>query len=345
MSPSDSPLLQALAGDKPDITPIWIMRQAGRYLPEYRKVRAQAGSFLNLCKTPELACEVTLQPLRRFDLDAAILFSDILTIPDALELGLEFHEGAGPRLEQPLRSAEQVAALPDIDVAERLHYVADACQLIRANLDPELPLIGFAGSPYTLACYMIEGGSSKDWARPRAFAYQHPESFQLLLDKLVAIIGDYLCMQAAAGADVLQIFDTWGGTLSAHGYQRLSLQPMAGIVRRVKSQHPSIAIIVFTKGCGNYLPALASCGADAIGVDWACSMERARAGLPELCLQGNLDPAVLAASEAAIATETDSVLEQMRGRAHIFNLGHGITPDINPDRVKFLVDYVHSWGH
>ena len=318
------------------------MRQAGRYLPEYRQTRTQAGSFMQLCQNPELACEVTLQPLRRFDLDAAILFSDILTIADALELGLEFNEGSGPSLRTPLRSPEQIAALPTIDIAERLHYVGSACELIRSELAAEIPLIGFAGSPYTLACYAIEGGSSKDWRRPRAFAYQYPQAFQQLLDILVQLTADYLLMQIEAGAQVIQIFDTWGGTLSPHNYQQLSLLPMQQIIQRLKQRHPSVPVILFSKGCGNYLSSIAQAGADGVGIDWTCSMQRARESLPELCLQGNLDPAVLCADQAAISAEAKKILQQMRGQAHIFNLGHGITPDVKPDAVKFLVDFVHE---
>ena len=338
-----SALLDALAGRPPSHIPIWIMRQAGRYLPEYRASRARAGSFLKLCQTPELACEVTLQPLRRFALDAAILFSDILTIPDAFELGLEFVEGEGPRLSKPIQSPEQIELLPQVDVRERLHYVGAACGLIRRELASELPLIGFAGSPFTLAAYMIEGKGSKDFAAVRGFAYRHPQAFQLLLDKLVDAVTDYLLMQIASGVQLVQIFDTWGGTLTSAAYHQLSLEPMRRIIARLKQQQPTTPIIIFTKGGANWLTAMAASGADALGLDWSCDIAHARACAPRLCLQGNLDPAALLGPKEHIAAEVRSICAQMRGQPHIFNLGHGITPNIDPDQVAYLVDCVHSW--
>ncbi|MAS40465.1 MAG: uroporphyrinogen decarboxylase [Porticoccaceae bacterium] len=339
-------LLRALAHQPVDMTPVWLMRQAGRYLPEYRRVRAVAGDFMSLCRDPQRACEVTLQPLRRFALDAAILFSDILTIPDALGLGLYFEEGEGPRFRHPLRDAAAIERLGILDTARDLPYVLDAVRLIRRELNGQVPLIGFSGSPWTLATYMIEGGSSRDFVRAKALLYAQPELLHLLLDKLAASVIDYLNAQIAAGAQVVQIFDTWGGALSASAYQRFSLDYMARIVAALTpaADGRRIPVILFTKGGAPWLEQMAASGCDALGLDWCADLGDARARVGgRVALQGNLDPAVLRAPEEVVRREVDAVLDAFGpGTGHIFNLGHGITPDIEPEKVAALVDAVHE---
>ena len=339
-------LLRALRREAVDRTPIWIMRQAGRYLPEYRATRARAGDFLTLCKTPELACEATLQPIQRFDLDAAILFSDILTIPDAMGLGLSINEGDGPRFARPLRSPNDIRKLgipdPDID----LRYVLQAVRLIRAELAGRVPLIGFSGSPWTLATYMVEGGTSKDFMKIRSLMYANPESTHVLLTKLSHAVADYLNAQIAAGVDVVMIFDTWGGVLTARDYQTFSLRYMQKVLAGLKphAERGAVPTVVFTKGGGQWLEAIAATGCDAIGIDWTTGIAEARRRIGSRCaLQGNLDPAVLSASPARILEEVRSILAEFgAGSGHIFNLGHGIHPTTDPDRVAVLVDAVHD---
>lgn len=337
--------LRALKRQPVDRTPIWIMRQAGRYLPEYQRVRKQAGDFLSLCKNPELACKVTLQPLERFDLDAAIIFSDILTIPDAMGLGLTLEEGVGPRFSAPLRSAGAVRNLPKVDIETQLGYVMQAISLTRHALSGRAPLIGFSGSPWTLATYMVEGGSSKEFRHVKGMMHDQPECADLLLQKLTRAVTDYLCAQADAGAQSLMIFDTWGGVLSEPDYVRFSLEPMTRIVENLKAMPAAsqIPITLFTKGGGNWLEQIATSGCDAIGLDWTVSLTNARSRVGHLvALQGNMDPAVLYASADKVTDEAVRVLADFgEGNGHIFNLGHGIHPGIDPERVRVLVDTVH----
>ncbi|MDR9406556.1 MAG: uroporphyrinogen decarboxylase [Spiribacter sp.] len=338
-------LIRALLREPVDRTPVWMMRQAGRYLPEYRELRAQAGSFMNLCQNPELACEVTLQPLRRFDLDAAILFSDILTVPDAMGLGLYFEPGEGPRFERPLRDAAAINALRIPDVDTSLRYVTDAITRIRQALAGSVPLIGFAGSPWTLATYMVEGGSSKDFRHIKALAYDQPALLEQLLSKTASAVTDYLNAQVEAGAQALMIFDTWGGALAHDVYPRFSLafaeQIIDGLIRERDGQR--IPVVFFTKGGAVWLERIADCGADALGVDWTISLTQARARVGnQVSLQGNLDPSILYAEPSVIEREVERVLAEFgHGSGHVFNLGHGVHPQIEPDHVKAMVDAVH----
>ena len=343
---SQSVLIRSLQQKPVERTPVWIMRQAGRYLPEYRQVRSNAGDFLNLCKTPQWACEVTLQPLRRFALDAAILFSDILTIPDAMGLGLSFVEGEGPCFAHPLRTIEAIDALPSESVIDDLTYVMDAVRLIRQEMPSDLPLIGFSGSPWTLACYMVEGASSRDYKRVLQLMYNEPAAMHRLLTKLTNAIVRYLDEQARAGVNVFMLFDTWGGILTTANYQVFSLHYMAFIVKQLKEKHPNIPIILFTKGGGQWLPQLANTGCDALSLDWTCDLTAARAQVgSRVALQGNLDPTVLLTSPDCIRKEVKRVLEAYgHGSGHVFNLGHGITPDVPPEHLGVLVDAVHEFS-
>ena len=339
-------LLKALRRQPVDMTPVWIMRQAGRYLPEYRATRKRAGDFMTLCKTPELACEVTLQPLQRFDLDAAILFSDILTIPDAMGLGLRVVENMGPQFARPLRSGEDIRKLRVPDVESDLRYVMDAVRLIKRELHGKVPLIGFAGSPWTIATYMIEGGSSKNFSLAKRMLYGQPGLMHRLLDVLSRSIIDYLNGQIAAGVDTVMIFDSWGGILSQAAYREFSLDYMQRIVQGIKIENQGNAtpVILFTKGGGLWLEDIAESGCDAIGVDWTVDIgaARSRAG-GKVALQGNLDTAVLYSSPAAIRRQVAEVLAAYgEADGHVFNLGHGIHPDIDPDKVALLVDAVHE---
>ena len=337
-------LLRALLRQKVDRTPVWIMRQAGRYLPEYLKTRAAAGSFMDLCQTPELACEVTLQPLRRFNLDAAIIFSDILTIPDVMGLKLFFVAGEGPKFEHPIRTAEDIRKLPSPDVNESLGYVMDAISLTRRELDGKVPLIGFSGSPWTLATYMIEGGSSKTFSKAKKLIYQDPEIAHQLLEKLAATVTDYLNAQIEAGAQAVQIFDTWGGALSAQAYQDFSLRYMKQIVSGLKRENEGrrVPVILFSKGCSTQLEGLADTGCDALGVDWTISLGEARNRVGDrVALQGNLDPSVLLANRKVIRREVSETLNSFgQGDGHVFNLGHGITPDVDPENLSALISAV-----
>lgn len=338
--------LRALNGEAVDVTPIWMMRQAGRYLPEYRATRQQAGDFMSLCQSPELACEVTMQPLRRYAMDAAILFSDILTIPDAMGLGLYFEQGEGPKFRKTVRSEADVAALPALDVTSDLAYVMNAVSLIRRELNGSVPLIGFSGSPWTLATYMIEGSGSKDFRNAKALMYDQPEVMHALLDKLADAVTQYLNAQIAAGAQAVQIFDTWGGILSTPSYQQFSLQYMkkivAGLTREADGR--KVPVIVFTKNGGLWLPDIADIGCDCVGLDWTMEIGRARELVGDrVAIQGNMDPSILYASPARIEEEVKRILASFgHGNGHVFNLGHGITPEVNPDHVTAFVDAVHE---
>ncbi len=338
-------LLRALRREPTPYTPVWLMRQAGRYLPEYNATRARAGSFLALAKTPALATEVTLQPLARFPLDAAILFSDILTVPDAMGLGLYFAEGEGPRFERTTADEAAIAALEVPDMA-KLDYVFDAVAEIKRALDGSVPLIGFAGSPFTLACYMIEGGGSSDFATVRRMAYARPDLLQRLVDVNARSVAAYLNAQIARGADAVMIFDTWGGLLSTAAYRRFSLAPMRAILAALDPAPDGRAVptIVFTKGGGQWLEEIAACGASAVGLDWTVDIARARAGVgARVALQGNLDPVVLLTDPDTVAREARAIV-RAAGPApgHVFNLGHGIVPATPPDHVAALVAAVHD---
>jgi uroporphyrinogen decarboxylase len=343
--------LRALRREPVDRTPVWLMRQAGRYLPEYRATRARAGSFLAMAKNPELACEVTLQPLERFPLDAAILFSDILTVPDAMGLGLYFVEGEGPKFERPVRTADDIAKLAVPDVGSELRYVTDAVSLIRRELGGRVPLIGFSGSPWTLACYMVEGGGSKDFSRVKSLALNDPAAMHRLLEVTTAAVIAYLDAQRIAGAQAMQVFDTWGGVLSPAMYREFSLRYLERIARELPRGEGAEAapLILFGKGNGAYLEALAATGAEGVGVDWTVDLgDAARRTGGRVALQGNLDPVTLYAAPDAIRREAGRALDAYRDgnggsrEGHVFNLGHGMSPDMDPEHVAVLVDAVHS---
>ncbi|MGB1580334.1 MAG: uroporphyrinogen decarboxylase [Nevskiales bacterium] len=341
-------LIRALLREPVDRTPVWIMRQAGRYLPEYRATRAEAGDFMSLCRNAELACEVTMQPLRRFDLDAAILFSDILTIPDAMGLGLYFVAGEGPKFERPIRSAADIDALGLPDAEDDLGYVMNAVRTIRKELDGKLPLIGFSGSPWTLATYMVEGESSREFSRVKGLAYSDPAAMEKLLSLLADAVRDYLNAQIRAGAQVVQIFDTWGGALSAEAYTRFSLAPMQRIIDGLIRDHDGrrVPVIMFTKGGGGWLEKMAETGADCLGLDWTVDIGSARQRVgSKVALQGNLDPTVLLSSPDVIRAEVKKVMQSFgAGRGHVFNLGHGIMQQVPPEHAGVLVDAVHEFG-
>jgi uroporphyrinogen decarboxylase len=338
--------IRALLRQSVDVTPVWMMRQAGRYLPEYRETRKRAGSFLNLCKTPELACEVTLQPLERFPLDAAILFSDILTIPDAMGLGLNLVEKVGPKFDKPVRTAGEIKALSVPDPESDLGYVMDAVRLIRKELDGDVPLIGFSGSPWTMATYMVEGGPTKEFGLVKGLMYDDPGSMHHLLGVLAESVTLYLNAQIAAGAQAIMIFDTWGGILTAIAYQQFSLDYMQKIVSQLNRQHDGqvVPVTLFTKGGGDWVKAIAATGCDAIGVDWTRNIGDVRVDVGnQVALQGNLDPGVLYASPEVIRQEVAAVLESYgHGHGHVFNLGHGIHPHIDPENVAVFIDAVHE---
>lgn len=340
--------IRALLKQPVEYTPIWMMRQAGRYLPEYRAVREQAGSFLNLCTNPELACEVTLQPLRRFDFDAAILFSDILTIPDAMGLGLYFTEGEGPKFSQPIKTVADINKLPIPDPEMELRYVVDAVRLIRKELQGQVPLIGFSGSPWTLATYMIEGGSSKSFQKAKSLMYEQPKHMHIMLDKLAVSVAAYLNAQIAAGAQAVMLFDTWGGMLTSEDYAEYSLN-YAKQVRSLLNTgtgENKVPTILFTKGGGQWLETMVDAGYDALGLDWQTDIRLARARVGDkVALQGNMDPVTLYAQPDYIVDEVKTILEKYgQGSGHVFNLGHGILPDINPEHVKAMVDAVHQFS-
>ena len=343
-----SDYINALLKKEVKRTPIWVMRQAGRYLPEYRSTRKKAGDFLSLCKSSELACEVTLQPLERFDLDAAILFSDILTIPDAMGLGLHFIEGEGPRFSKPLNNLSDIERLTKPDVGDKLTYVFDTVSTIKKNLKNRVPLIGFSGSPWTLTTYMVEGGSSKSYSKVKALMFQNPRHMHQLLDILADTVIDYLNAQIEAGADSVMIFDTWGGLLNKQCYEDFSLQYMTKIVDSLHRNYEgkTIPVTLFTKGGSAWLEQIAASGCDGIGLDWTIELGEAERRVGKLvALQGNLDPSVLYASPEVIVSEVNKVLDQFKGETgHVFNLGHGVTPDVNPENMKILVDAVHAYS-
>lgn len=336
-------LLRAIRREPVDATPIWIMRQAGRYLPEYRKIREKAGSFLKLCKTPELACEVTLQPLARFPLDAAILFSDILTIPDAMGLGLAFQEGEGPFFERPLHTEKDILGLSVPDPEQSLRYVLDAVRMIQEALSGKVPLIGFCGSPWTMACYMVEGKANKTFPKIRALLTENPPLLHYLLDVLARSVVEHLSAQITAGVEVVMLFDTWGGMLEAFDYQQFSLQYAKRIIHDLKARH-DVPVILFTKGGGKWLEIMAETHCDVLGVDWTTSLHDAREKVGNrVVLQGNMNPEVLYQSGESIQQEVARILKEYgKGSGHIFNLGHGILKDIEPEKVALLVDTVHS---
>ncbi|WP_390595072.1 uroporphyrinogen decarboxylase [Simiduia litorea] len=338
--------LRALLRQPVDVTPVWMMRQAGRYLPEYRASRAVAGDFMGLCTNPDMACEVTLQPLERYPLDAAILFSDILTIPDAMGLGLYFETGEGPRFKKPVRTEADIHALKVVDPQQDLPYVVNAVKTIRRELNGRVPLIGFSGSPWTLATYMVEGGSSKDFRRAKTMAFDQPELMHQLLTVLADSVVVYLNAQIEAGAQAVQIFDTWGGALSHAAYQEFSLAYMqrivAGLIREREGR--KVPVILFTKGGGQWLELLADTGADALGLDWTTDIGLAKARVGDrVALQGNMDPTMLYANPARIEAEVGQILASFgKGNGHVFNLGHGITPEVDPANAGAFIDAVHQ---
>ena len=339
-------LLRALLRQPVDITPVWMMRQAGRYLPEYRATRERAGDFLTLCKTPELACEVTLQPIVRYPLDGAILFSDILTIPDAMGLGLKFTQGEGPQFEHPVRSVDDVAKLHVPDPETELGYVMDAVRLIRAELDGRVPLIGFAGSPWTLATYMVEGSSSKEFGCVKCMMFDQPQLMHRLLDILAQSVTAYLNAQIRAGVQVVMIFDTWGGILTPRDYKEFSLAYMQQIIDGLQREHEGQRIpnILFTKNGGQWLETMAASGCDALGIDWTTDLHEARVRVGErVALQGNMDPSILYASHERIEQEVRTILDSYGGGSGlVFNLGHGIHQHVDPDKVTTFIDAVHK---
>jgi len=341
--------LRALLRQPVPYTPIWMMRQAGRYLPEYKATRAQAGSFMALATNPELACEVTLQPLRRFPMDAAILFSDILTIPDAMGLGLSFVAGEGPQFAQPLRHEDEVSKLTVPDMS-RLQYVFDAVALIRQELDGQVPLIGFAGSPWTLACYMVEGRGASDYRQIKSMLYQRPDLLHRILDINAQATIQYLNAQIQAGAQAVMLFDSWGGVLAHHAFDAFSLAYTRQIINGLNLDQGGTRIpaIVFTKGGGLWIESIANSGADAVGLDWTMSLAEARRRVGDsVALQGNLDPMVLFGDEAAIRSEVRQVIDDfgpVGQGGHVFNLGHGISQFTPPESVEILVDEVHQYS-
>jgi uroporphyrinogen decarboxylase len=339
-------LLRALLREPTPYTPIWLMRQAGRYLPEYNQTRARAGSFLALCKNPDLATEVTLQPLARFQLDAAIVFSDILTIPDAMGLGLYFAEGEGPRFERPLRAEWEIKNLTAPDPHAHLRYVLDTVSLVRRALAGSVPLIGFSGSPFTLACYMIEGGGSRDFAAVKQMLYGRPDLMRHILAVNAAAVTDYLNAQIQAGAQAVMIFDTWGGILAHAAFHEFSLAYTQRVIAGLMREHEGIRVpsIVFTKGASGWLESIAASGCDAVGVDWTIDIGAARARIGErVALQGNLDPAVLLTNPATVQLEAQRVLASFgQGVGHVFNLGHGISQHTPPEHVSALIETVRS---
>lgn len=338
--------LRALLKQQVDQTPVWMMRQAGRYLPEYKATRAQAGSFMDLCKNPELACEVTIQPLERFPLDAAILFSDILTVPDAMGLGLYFAEGEGPNFERPVRTHADIEKLFVPDPEGELKYVMDAVRTIRKELDGRVPLIGFAGSPWTLATYMVEGKSSKEYATTKGMMYSDPASLHKILDVTARSVTSYLNAQIAAGAQAVMVFDSWGGALSHDAYREFSLRYMQQIVDGLnrESEGQKVPVILFTKGGGLWLESMADTGCDALGLDWTVDIGDARARVGDrVALQGNMDPAVLYGTPERIRQEVATILQRYgSGSGHIFNLGHGIHQFVDPENAGVFVEAVHE---
>lgn len=344
--------LRTLRGEPVERTPIWVMRQAGRYLPEYRATRAKAGDFLTLCKTPDLACEVTMQPIDRFGLDAAILFSDILTIPDAMGLGLVLEEGVGPVFDRPIRSTADINALGIPDAETDLGYVMDAVRVIRKELDGRVPLIGFTGSPWTLASYMVEGRGSKEFRLIKGLMFEDPKSMHQLLTVVTDSVIEYLTAQVVAGAQSLMVFDTWGGILSTHDYKEFSLSYMQGIVTALKSNPvtASTPVVLFTKGSGAWLELMADTGCDGLGLDWTVDIADAKKRVGDrVVLQGNMDPVLMNTGTEQVINGAERVLSSYAqhvpgNRGHIFNLGHGIQPHADPENMRALVDTVKSFS-
>ncbi len=340
--------LKALLRQPVDKTPVWMMRQAGRYLPEYKATRKKAGSFMDLCMNPELACEVTIQPLDRYELDAAILFSDILTIPDAMGLGLYFAEGEGPKFKNPLRTAADVDKLGIPDPNQELKYVMDAVSTIRTELDGRVPLIGFSGSPWTLATYMVEGSSTKEFGKVKGMMFDQPQIMHKLLDTLAKSVISYLNAQIEAGAQAVMVFDTWGGVLTPRDYKEFSLRYMQQIVEGINRNHngQTIPVTLFSKGAGRWLDIMAETGCDALGVDWTMDLSDARKMVGDkVALQGNMDPCILYSSPDRIREEVKTVLASYgEGNGHIFNLGHGIHQHIDPENVGVFIDSVHEYS-
>jgi len=338
--------IKAALSQPVDKTPVWMMRQAGRYLPEYRQIREEAGNFMALCTNPELACEVTLQPLRRYELDAAILFSDILTIPDAMGLGLHFITGEGPVFRNPINSVNDIKKLAVPDIYSELKYVTDAVSTINKALKNETPLIGFSGSPWTLATYMVEGGTTKNFGKVKGMMFSEPAAMYQLLDILAKSVTAYLNAQIEAGANAVMIFDTWGGVLSTRDYQEFSLQYMQqiidGLIRHKDGQQ--IPVTIYSKGGAGWLEMMADTGADCVGLDWTIDIDKARSRIGDrVALQGNMDPCILYSTPDKIDAEVADILAKFgRGSGHVFNLGHGIHPTIDPANVKAYVDAVHQ---
>lgn len=335
--------LKALRREPVDMTPVWIMRQAGRYLPEYRETRAKAGSFMRLCKTPELACEVTLQPIARYPLDASIIFSDILTIPDAMGLGLEVLEGKGPVFQRAIRNESDIKSLSVID-PEQLTYVYDAIRLVKQGLADKIPLIGFTGSPFTLAAYMVEGESKTGFPHFKTWISEDPATLHPLLSLLADSVTAHLAGQIEAGADAVMIFDTWGGMLGPEHYELFSLDYVKRSVNALKKRYKDIPIILFTKGGHHFLDKMVNVGCEALGVDWEVTLQAARQQVGDrVALQGNLNPSVLLESPEVVRREVLRVLDSFgHGSGHVFNLGHGITPQVPPENVAVLVEAVHE---
>lgn len=342
-------ILRAMRFEEVDTTPVWMMRQAGRYLPEYKATRAEAGDFLSLCKDTARATEVTLQPLRRFDLDAAILFSDILTIPDAMGLGLYFETGEGPKFKKTVRTDSDLNVLLDVDVNDSLDYVMRAVTSIRTELNGQVPLFGFSGSPWTLATYMVEGGSSKDYRHTKEMMYARPEFLHALLDKVAKVVTDYLSAQIEAGAQIVQIFDSWGGALAHRQFAEFSHKYNKRIISELKSLHPDVPVVLFTKGGGLWLSTQADSDADVLGLDWTMPIDQARKILKgkNKAIQGNLDPATLYGSADTIKQQTKLMLDDAYAcgdkTGYIANLGHGIAQWVNPDHAKVFIDAVHDY--
>ncbi len=338
--------IKAALSQPVDKTPVWMMRQAGRYLPEYRELRAKAGDFMSLCTNPELACEVTLQPLRRYDLDAAILFSDILTIPDAMGLGLYFKTGEGPAFERPVQTIQDIKKLSVPDIYSELKYVTDAVSTIRTNLKNQTPLIGFSGSPWTLATYMVEGGTTKNFGKVKGMMFAEPAAMHQLLDVLAKSVTAYLNAQIESGAQAVMLFDTWGGVLSTRDYQAFSLQYMQQIVDGLIREKDGVRIPVtlYSKGGAGWLEMMANTGVDCVGLDWTIDIDQARARIGDkVALQGNMDPCILYSTPELIEKEVADILVKYgNGSGHVFNLGHGIHPTIDPVNVEAYVDAVHK---
>ncbi len=335
--------LRAIRREPVDVTPVWIMRQAGRYLPEYRATRARAGSFMNLCKTPELACEVTLQPIRRYPLDAAIIFSDILTIPDAMGLGLELVENEGPVFAHPVRTEAEIRRLA-VPAPEQLAYVYDAISLVRHELAGKVPLIGFCGSPWTLAAYMVEGKAHPGFPTLQQMMMDEPQLLHKLLELLAKSVAMHLAAQRDAGAQALMLFDTWGGMLDDENYKEFSLAYMKRIIAELKYNNNEVPIILFTKNGSRWLEQMVQTACDVVAVDWTISLKEARSRVgKQVAIQGNLNPTCLLEPEQVIRNEVAKILDSFgQGSGHVFNLGHGITPDVPPEHVAVLVDAVHT---